>query len=92
METVVHNICELDGSQRTAAEQLVGHPLNNDQKLVIQVVAADTRTSEPPSDELGLDEDQLPGWCNVYEGLTDQEIDALEKAILTRFDLTSPHP
>jgi hypothetical protein len=30
----------------------------------------------------------LPEWCNVYAGLSDEEIQDLEKTILTRADLT----
>jgi hypothetical protein len=32
----------------------------------------------------------LPEWCNVYAGLSDDEIAILEKSILTRADLTRP--
>lgn len=30
----------------------------------------------------------LPEWCNVYAGLSDEEIAELEETILTRADLT----
>jgi hypothetical protein len=36
----------------------------------------------------GADEGRLPEWCNVYEGLADEEIADLEKTILTRADLS----
>ncbi len=32
----------------------------------------------------------LPVWCNVYEGLSDEEIADLDRTILTRADLTRP--
>ena len=35
METVIRNIRELGGSQRSAAEHLVGHALREDQQLVM---------------------------------------------------------
>ena len=38
----------------------------------------------------GTREGKLPEWCNVYEGLTDEEIADLEKTILTRADLSRP--
>jgi hypothetical protein len=31
---------------------------------------------------------QLPAWCNVYEGLTDEAISSVEATILTRADLS----
>jgi hypothetical protein len=88
METVVHNIRELVGSQRSAVEQLVGHALNEDQQIVIQVVNLDSKKNEDaPLDDQG----ELPSWFNVYEGLSDKEIDALEQAISHRLDLTRPN-
>jgi hypothetical protein len=88
METVVHNIRELAGNQRSAAEQLVGHSLNEHQQIVIQIVNLDSQKNDdvPRGEEF-----QLPEWCNVYEGLTDEEIAEIEKAILShRLDLTRP--
>jgi hypothetical protein len=38
METVIHQVHELGNSERSAAEQLVGHPSHDNQQLVIQVV------------------------------------------------------
>lgn len=79
METVVHNIRDLSGNERSAAEQLVGHPLRENQQLVIQVVSLDVDTT--PSDaETG--EGSLPEWCNVYAGLTDEEVAEIEKSIV----------
>jgi hypothetical protein len=86
MEMVVHIIGELAAGQRSAAEQLVGHALRDDQQLVIQVVGA----PNPSTDKQALDEGRLPDWCNVYEGLSDNEIAALEQAISQRLDLTRP--
>jgi len=56
---------------------------------VIQVITVDTHTSEPASKD-SLDDGQLPDWCNVYEGMSDDEIAELAKAILRRVDLTRP--
>ena len=35
-------------------------------------------------------EDTLPDWCNVYEGLSDAEVAAIEEVTLTRANLTRP--
>lgn len=32
----------------------------------------------------------LPDWCNVYEGLSDEEIADLQRIILQRADLSRP--
>jgi hypothetical protein len=87
METVVRNVRDLHGTERSAAEQLVGHTLRENQKLIIQVANIDVAVDRPSSDTRP---GELPAWCNVYEGLSDKEIADLEKTILTRADLTRP--
>ena len=79
METVVHNIRDLSGNERSAAEQLVGHALRENQQLVIQVVTLDLGV--PPSGARA-GEAKLPDWCNVYEGLSDAEIAEIDKSIV----------
>jgi hypothetical protein len=46
METVVHNIRDLSGNERSAAEKLVGHALRENQQLVIQVLNIDVSDSK----------------------------------------------
>ena len=87
METVVRNVRDLRKNERSAAEQLVGHSLRENQQLVIQFVNLDIATERPGK---GAPEGKLPEWCNVHEGLTDEEIADLEKTILTRADLSRP--
>ncbi|HEY2416104.1 MAG TPA: hypothetical protein VGI40_27930 [Pirellulaceae bacterium] len=85
METVVHHVRELGESELSAAEQLVGHALHENQRLVIQIVSLDEPLKEHAA---GTEQEQLPEWCNVYAGLSDEEIEALERAISRRLDLT----
>ena len=87
METLVYTVGELPAASRVAAEQLVGHPLSASQRILIEVsapampVIADGNDGLPP----------LPEWFNVYEGLTDADIDAITETILSnRFDLGRP--
>ena len=42
------------------------------------------------NDNLHRPADELPDWCNVYEGLSDQEIDGLESIVLQRANLNRP--
>jgi hypothetical protein len=79
METVVHNIRDLKGNKRSAAEELVGHSLRENQQLVIQVITLG-QVSGPCGKT--KPEGNLPEWCNVYEGLTDAEIAEIEKSIV----------
>lgn len=87
METIVRNVRDLHDSERSAAEQLVGHRLRENQQLVINVLSVDVGTNSPAT---GATNNALPAWCNVYDGLTDDEIAELEKSILTRADLSRP--
>lgn len=79
METVIHNIRDLSGNERSAAEQLVGHTLQENQQLVIQIVTLEISTTQSGS---AAREGNLPEWCNVYEGLTDDEIADIERSIV----------
>lgn len=85
METIIRNVRDLRDDDRSAAEHLVGHSLRENQRLVIQVASVDL-TADHPSN--GNRTGQLPAWCNVYDGLSDEEIADLETTILTRADLT----
>jgi hypothetical protein len=78
METLVRNVRDLDQSDRSALERLVGHQLRESQRLVIQVMSVSVE--EPAGAQPAGDE--LPAWCNVYEGLSDTEIDDLDAAIV----------
>lgn len=84
METIVHNVGELGETGRSAAETLVGHALDESQQLVIQVVSLGTRENDAES---ATKPDELPDWCNVYAGLSDEQVAALEQAISRRLEL-----
>jgi hypothetical protein len=77
METVTRNVRDLKVGERSAVEQLVGHPLSDQQQLIIQVVG-NSVGSQDKSEET----DELPDWCNVYEGMSDDEITDIEKSIV----------
>lgn len=66
-------------------EQLVGHALRENQQLVIQVMTVNV----PPN---GAKDDaaagNLPEWCNVYEGLSDEQVSEVESVALQRANLT----
>jgi hypothetical protein len=92
METVIRNVDEIDAHDRQSLEQVLGFSLRENQQLVINIVnleiPADT-TSEPVS-HTANGNPTLPEWCNVYEGLSDDEIAAMEQTILHRADMSRP--
>jgi hypothetical protein len=81
MEAIERHVRELTIAERSMIERLVGHALDENQKLVVHVVNCPTGAG------VGAD-GHLPGWCHVYEGLTDQQITELEEIVLQRADLS----
>lgn len=79
MEAVIRKVRDIEADERRALEHVIGQQLTENQQIIIQVVDLGNSRS-----------DQLPEWCNVYEGLTEQEIDELESVIRERADLARP--
>ena len=77
MESIVCNVRDLDQADRSALERVVGCELRASQRLVIQVMTMPVEEThqEPPGSG------ELPDWCNIYQGLSDPEIDELDRAI-----------
>jgi hypothetical protein len=78
METVTRNVRDLEQSDRSAAERLVGHGLRENQQIIIQVINLEIGMPVPANGS----HDDLPAWCNVYEGLTDEQIADIEKSVV----------
>ena len=85
MEKIIRNVSDIDAADRRTLEHVIGKPLNEDQQLIISVVNLDP---------VGLDRSgetraqTVPAWWNIYEGLSDEEIDRLDQAIRQRANLT----
>ena len=92
METIIRNVGDIDSQDRQALEHVLGQPLRANQQLVIRII---NRQVQPDGPAETTTQDRngaavLPEWCNVYAGLSDEEIADLEKTILTRADLSRP--
>ncbi|MFT5526074.1 MAG: hypothetical protein ACI9HK_004045 [Pirellulaceae bacterium] len=90
MDTITHNVADLAQSQRESLEAMVGRRLQSNQQIVIKIISVELQTEEqdppkPPSDS--DDAVQLPDWCDVYVGLSDEEVSTIESSI-TRSDLS----
>jgi hypothetical protein len=79
METVLRHVRDLDQQDRSALERVVGHSLGESQQLVIQMTGG---SPNQPTNGEPVQAGQLPDWCRVYDGLTDQEIDELDQSIV----------
>lgn len=86
METVIRNVRDIDRADRPAVERVVGHPLREGQRLVIQVIPPEPPSVAPTTNSAP----ELPEWTDVYQGLSDAEIDDLDSAIRERANLSRP--
>jgi hypothetical protein len=77
METVIRSVGDLTAPDRSAIERVVGHQLGESQQLVIQVISVVV-----PKSPVAAKGQSLPAWCNVYEGMTEAEIDELHGSIV----------
>jgi hypothetical protein len=82
------DVVSLDATHRRALEDLIGVQLQANQRLVIGVSEIETATSEAPSRRSQTLED----WTSVYEGLSDEQIEAIDRIAKTRADLTRNLP
>jgi hypothetical protein len=87
MDAITRNVRDIDRADRDALEHMIGKSLNEDEQVVIRVVSV---ASLPPSEanEPNAAAVRVPEWWNVYEGLSDEEIDRLDQAIRERADFS----
>jgi hypothetical protein len=84
METIIRNVRDLPKPDRSALERVVGHELCESQQVIVNVINLDA--SETPRTD--PDAADVPVWWNIYEGLSDEEINRLDEAIRPRANLT----
>ncbi len=89
MKEVVRNVTEIEPADRRALEHILGQSLHDSQQIALRVSGQESQEVPPVGngDQDDIDE-TLPEWCNVYEGLSDEEIAAIEEVMLTRANLT----
>jgi hypothetical protein len=85
MESITRNVSDIPAGDLQALEHLIGAPLRPSQQVIVQVIEKESDRNKTPSE---APEPKLPEWFNVYEGLSDAEIDELDAAIQQRLDLT----
>ncbi|MEQ8787273.1 MAG: hypothetical protein RIC55_13290 [Pirellulaceae bacterium] len=90
MKNAIRNVRDIDQADRQALEHVLGQPLHENQQLVIGIVDLEATQPKKPQAGPGAERPALPDWCNVYAGLTDDQVADLEESILTRADLSRP--
>lgn len=85
MESIIRNVRDIGSADRRALEHVIGQDLLEDQQIVICVVGigAPPVSETPPSSAAVLRD-----WCNVYEGLSDDQIAEIDRATSRQLDLT----
>jgi hypothetical protein len=66
MPTIIRNVREIAAEDRSSLERIVGIPLHDQARLVIQVDPLPT----------------LPEWCNVFAGMSPAEVDEIDSRIV----------
>ena len=84
METITRDVGQMKKQERSAAELLVGHALREHERVIVHVLSLDANEAVS---EVAQPTAILPDWCNVYKGMTDQEVDDVQQSI-TRCNVT----
>ncbi|HLJ11334.1 MAG TPA: hypothetical protein VKU82_09095 [Planctomycetaceae bacterium] len=84
METFIRNVGDIDAHDRQALERVLGQSLRENQQLVIGIVNPQVppQGAQEPLPRGINGAPALPEWCNVYAGLSDEEIADIEAIIL----------
>ena len=88
MVAIIRNVSQLSSEFRKAIEHAVGQPLRDEQQVTIQVDDPQNSGQSLPPPPASFGGGQLPEWCGVYEGLSAEEIAAIESVALLRADLS----
>ena len=78
------DVTRLDDEHCRALEDVIASQLHNNQRLLIRVIDTDLASKTPPK----CQSQSLSDWTDVYEGLSDEEIEAIDQQIKTRANFT----
>lgn len=82
MEKITRHVLNLGSDEKRMYESVLGHTLHADQQIILHVITPQATTEETPATQQSSG--TLPDWCNVYDGLSGEEMDELEEVILDR--------
>lgn len=85
MEKVIRNVAEIDAADRLAIVHLIGMHLAEHQQVIISIVTINIASHDASQVPASND---VPAWWNVYEGLSDEDVDRLDQSVRRRADLT----
>jgi hypothetical protein len=82
MESVIRNVAELSANERQLYESVFGQPLQNDQRVIVQLVTANEGAISVRANCGGNVLEPFAMWADF----SDEEVAELESAILDRSD------
>jgi hypothetical protein len=85
---VTFDVASLDAAHRRAIEELIGSQLHADQQVTIGVGGA----GPPRAGAARGDPPAIEDWQSLYDGLSEAEIEQIDKIINTRANLTRDLP
>jgi hypothetical protein len=90
MKTVTRQVRDIDSAERRVLEHVIGMPLRDNQQLVISIVTLESARPEgslPPKPVQTLED-----WTHIYDGLSEEEIQAIDQVVKTRANLSRDLP
>jgi hypothetical protein len=89
MESITRNVRDIPSDELRLYETVLGAKLRENQQVIIQVISVGDQMREAVSSpekegDRASPGVTLPDWCNVYEGLSDEEISDIETVVLDR--------
>ena len=88
MESITRNVRDIDSRERQALEHVLGQQLTENQKIIIQIVTLPIESVESQTGQERTSAAPLPEWCNVFAGLTDEQVAEVEGIVLQHSDIS----
>ncbi len=92
MESIVRNVNvrDIDAGDRDALEHVVGQALRDNHRLIIQIAEVDMAVESPSAN--GRQPQTLADWTKVFDGLSDDEVETIDRVMKSRANLTRNLP
>lgn len=84
MEAIIRDVTALDETHRRALEDVIGQQLQANQRLIISVTEIDL-SAEPHG---GGQRQSVDDWARVYEGLSDEQVQQIDRIANSRANLS----
>lgn len=87
MESITRNVGDISSDELRLYETVLGEKLKENQQVIIQVISLSDQQpalEAPPEKQGDQAAASFPDWCNIYEGLSDEETSDIETVVLDR--------